>query len=287
MSGTLGRGVVNNWKSIVAIVLCNLLTASAVANFTLPYRFPDMGVSGVAYLAHYALHIPPSYVIAACNALLLLWGRKNLNLRFLGLTTCSIAVFTTALPFFIRMPLPLSQDKFMAAVIGGVLKGLSGGMMFHAGGSGGGTDIIAMVLRRRYGIEVGQFTIFVNMAILFLSLGIVGLDSVVYGMVGLYIYGLTLDNVMLKFDRRKQAFIITNKPEEVSAFITAAGKGVTRIDGIGMYTKQPRPVLISLLEPRHVVQLKTFLQEEDPKAFVSICDAAEVLGQGFKSWKSL
>ena len=108
-----------------------------------------------------------------------------------------------------------------------------------------------------------------------------------YGAVGLYIFGITVDNVMRKFDRRKQAFIITNVPDEVSSFITSKGKGVTRIEGRGAYTGQPRPVLISLLEPSQVVQLKAFLQEKDPKAFVSICDATEVLGQGFKSWKSL
>jgi len=73
----------------------------------------------------------------------------------------------------------------------------------------------------------------------------------------------------------------------VSAFITSKGRGVTRLEGKGVYTGQPRPVLITLLESRQVVQLKSFLREKDPHAFVSICDATEVLGQGFKSWKSL
>ena len=285
--GVFGLGVRNNWKAILVITLCNLLSAFTVANFTLPYRFPDLGVSGIAFLAHYAFDFPPGVIIAAFNALLLFWGRKDLSLRFLGLTICSIAVFTISLPFFIELNLHLSQDKFMAAMINGTLKGMAGGVVFNAGGSGGGTDIVAAVLRRRYGLEVGQISILVNIGILLLSLGVVGLDSVVYGVVGLYVFGLTLDNVMLKFDRRKQAFIITNIPDEVAAFITSKGKGVTRIEGRGMYTGQPRPVLITLLEPRHVVQLKGFLQEKDPSAFVSICDAAEVLGTGFKSWKSL
>ena len=281
-------GVLRSWKAILVIVLFNLLSAFAVANFTLPYRFPDLGVSGLAFLAHYAFDFPPGLIIAILNALLLFWGRKSMDLRFLGLTVCSIAVFTISLPFFIELRLPLSQDKFMATVISGVLKGVAGGMIFHAGGSGGGTDIVAMVLRRRYGLEVGQFSIFVNLGILFASLGVVGLDSVVYGAVGLYVFGETIDNVMRKFDRRKQAFIITSIPDQAAAFITSSiGKGVTRVEGKGGYTGQHRAVLISLLEPRHVMQLKSFLQEKDPKAFVSICDATEVLGAGFKNWKSL
>jgi uncharacterized membrane-anchored protein YitT (DUF2179 family) len=285
--GAFFRGIREDWKAVLVIVLGNVVTAFAVINFTLPYRFPDMGVSGLAVLSNYLFGISPSWVIFSGNMLLLAWGWKNLNPRFLGLTVCSIIVFSAFMPIFRMIPLPLPQDKFMATVITGVLKGAAAGMIFNVGGSGGGTDIIAMVLRRRHGIEVGQFSIFVNLVILALSLGVVGLDAVVYGIVGLYIYGVTLDNVTHKFDRRKQAFVITNIPDEVSLFITSKGKGVTRIEGQGGYTGQPRPMLISLLEPRHVLQLKKFLQEKDPKAFVSICDATEVLGKGFKSWQSL
>jgi len=285
--GPFFGAVLSGWKTILIVVLCNILWAFAVAYFTLPYRFPDMGVSGIAFLAHYALGLSPSLIIAIGNALLLTWGWKNIGPRLSALSVWSIAVFTISLAFFLELDLPFPRDKFMATVIGGVLKGVAGGMIFNSGASGGGLDIVAIVLRRRYGVEIGQFFIFVNMGILALSLGVVGLDSVVYGVVGLYIYGVTVDNVMRKFERRKQAFIITSIPDEVSAFITSKGRGVTRLEGRGVYTGQPRPVLISLLESRQVVQLKSFLKEKDPNAFVSICDATEVLGQGFKSWKSL
>ena len=183
--------------------------------------------------------------------------------------------------------MPLPDDKFMATVIVGLLKGSAGGLMFNVGGSSGGTDIIAVALRRRYGIELGRFSIFINLFILALSIEVIGLESVVYGMVGLYINGITLDNVTRSFDKRKQAVIITNIPEEVSKFINSLGKGVTKFEGRGGYTGQERPVLFTLLEPRHVVMLKRFLREHDERAFVSICDASEVLGKGFKSWRSL
>jgi uncharacterized membrane-anchored protein YitT (DUF2179 family) len=282
-----GAGIRDLWKPLAVMVFGNIVSAFALVNFTMPYRFPDTGVSGLALLSNYVFGISPSWVVAGGNLLLLAWGWKNLNKRFLGLTVCSIAVFSIFLPICTAFPLNLYQDKFMATVISGILRGVAGGMIFNAGGSGGGTDIIAMVMRRRYGIEVGRFSIYINFFILLLSLGIVGLDSMVYGVVCLYVYGVTVDNVMHSFDRRKQAFIITNIPDEVSRFITSKGKGVTRIEGTGGYTGQSRPVLITLLEPRHVLQLKAFLRENDPKAFVSICDAAEVLGQGFKSWKAL
>ena len=275
------------WKAVLVILVASTIQAFAVNYFTLHYRFPDLGVSGIAVLTNYIFGISPNWVILTGNILLVLWAHKDLNARFLGLTLIAIMTFSAMLSVFSEIPLPLPDDKFMATVIVGLLKGSAGGLMIYVGGSGGGTDILAVALRRRYGIEIGRFSIFINFFILALSIGVIGLEAVVYGAVGLYINGITVDSVTRSFDKRKQAIIITNIPDEVSTFINSLGKGVTRLEGRGGYTGQERPVLITLLEPRHVVMLKRFLKEKDEKAFVSICDASEVLGKGFKSWRSL
>lgn len=275
------------WKAAAIIITASSLQAFAVRYFTLHYRFPDLGVSGIAVLTNYMFGISPNWVILTGNILLVLWAWRDLNIRFLSLTLTAIITFSTMLSVFSLYPLPLPEDKFMATVITGLLKGTAAGLMFNVGGSGGGTDIVAVALRRRYGLEVGRFSIFINFFILGLSIGIVGLEAVVYGAAGLYVNGITVDSVTRSFDKRKQALIITNIPDEVSRFINEHGKGVTRLEGIGGYTHQPRPVLLTLLEPRQVVLLKHFLKEKDEKAFVSICDASEVLGRGFKSWRSL
>ena len=277
------------FKSILILSIACLVQAFAVHYFTLHYQFPDLGISGLAVLSYYLFNISPSWIILICNILLLIWGRRELSDRFLILTFISVGMFSLGLSLFelLDIKLALPEDRFMATIIAGLLKGISAGIIFNIGGSGGGLDIIAMIVRRKHGIEVGHFSILVNLFILGLSIGVVGLEAVVYGAAGLYVNGITLDSATRSFDRRKQAFIITNIPDEVSDFINSKGKGVTRLDGVGAYTGQKRPVLISLLEPRQVVQLKLFLKERDPKAFVSICDATEVLGQGFKSWRSL
>ena len=275
------------WQAVAVMVIASALQAFAVNYFTLHYRFPDLGVSGIAVLTNYVFGISPSWVILIGNLLLVLWARKDLNLHFLGLTLIAVFTFSAGLSIFARYPLPLPDDKFMATVITGLLKGLGNGLMFNVGGSSGGTDILGVAMRRRYGIEIGRFSMFINFFILGLSVGVVGLEAVVYGAVGLYVNGITTDNVTRSFDRRKQAIIITNIPDEVSHFINEHGRGVTRMEGRGGYTGQVRPVLLTLLSPGQVVQLKRFLREHDEKAFVSICDASEVLGNGFKSWRSL
>lgn len=227
------------WRAVLAVLTANVVFAFAVSYFTLPYRFPDLGISGLAVLSNYVFGISPSWIIFIGNVLLIFWGRRSLNLRFLVLTFSSIVIFSLFIPIFRDIPLNLPRDKFMATVITGLLKGVAIGMLFNIGGSSGGLDIVAMVLRRRHGIEVGRFFIFVNFFILALSVGVVGLEPVVYGAVGLYVFGITLDSVTRSFDKRKQAFIITNVPDEVCRFITAKGKGVTRLEGHGAYTGQP------------------------------------------------
>ena len=275
------------WHAVVIVILASALQAFAVNYFTLHYRFPDLGVSGIAVLTNYVFGISPSWVILCGNVLLAFWARKDLNLHFLYLTMIAVFTFSALLEVFAHYPLPLPDDKFMATVITGLLKGFGLGLMLRVGGSSGGTDIIGVALRRRYGIEIGRFSMFINFFILGLSIGVVGLEAVVYGAVGLYVNGITTDNVTRSFDRRKQAIIITNIPDEVSRFINEHGRGVTRLEGKGGYTGQSRPVLFTLLSPGQVVTLKRFLKEHDEKAFVSICDASEVLGKGFKSWRSL
>ena len=275
------------WQAVITIILASTLQAFAVNYFTLHYHFPDLGVSGIAVLTNYVFGISPNWVILIGNFLLILWARKDLNLHFLGLTLISILTFSTMLSVFAQYSLPLPDDKFMATVITGLIKGFSLGLMLKVGGSSGGTDIIGVTLRKRYGIEFGQVSMAVNFVLLGLSIEVVGLEAVVYGAVGLYVNSITVDKVNHNFDRRKQVIIITNIPDEVSSFINEHGRGVTRFEGRGGYTGQIRPVLYTLLSPGQVVQLKRFLKEHDENAFVSICDASEVLGNGFKSWRSL
>lgn len=278
----------SEWKAFLITTLGVAINAAAVAYFIIPYKFPDLGVSGLAVLTNYAFGISPVWVIFFGNLALFVWGWKTLSPRFICFSSYYVLLFSVLLPLFQAFPLTLPDDRFLAAVISGVVRGASGALVLQVGSSGGGTDIIAVALRQKYGLEVGRFSVIVNIIILILSLGVVGLHSTIYGIVALYVYGVFVDDTTHSFDKRKQALIITNIPHEVSSFITQTfGRGTTLIRGEGGYTGQERPVLITLLDQKQVAMVKDFLRKNDPNAFVSICDVAEVLGKGFKSWKSL
>ena len=276
------------WRAFAAVTFGVTVQALAVVFFVLPYRFPDLGVSGLAVLSHYVFGISPAWVILVLNGALMVWAWKELSPRFVLWTAWAVVLFSLLLKIFEFLPVPALGDKFMASMVSGVIRGLWAGVVFREGASTGGLDIPGAALRKRYGMEIGQFSIFINMGILALSFFVVGLEAAIYGAVALYVFGLVLDTTTRAFDRRKQAFIITSIPEEVSLFITSSlRRGVTRIRGEGGFSGKERPVLVSLLEPRQVILLKKFLAGEDPEAFMWVSDASEVLGKGFKSWKNL
>lgn len=276
------------WGTCLLISLGSSVVAFGIMTLTLPYRFPDSGVTGLAVLGTYMWNISPAWIVAAVNVVLLVWGWRELSPRFVGWTAYGVLLLTVLLKFFDGFSVPHFEDRFLVAILAGVVKGLGGGIVFRAGGSLGGTDVIVTALRKRYGVEVGMFTFYINIGILALSAFVVGIEGAVFGLVSVYTNGLVTDNVLRSFDRRRQVFVITAIPDEVSRFILhELRRGVTRLEGRGGFSGQPRPVLLCVLSPRQTVELKRFLATHDHHSFTVVSDASEVVGRGFKSWKGL
>ncbi|MGC9490149.1 MAG: YitT family protein [Thermovirgaceae bacterium] len=271
-----------------AVTFGTAVVAFGIMSLTIPYRFPDSGVSGIAVLTNYAFGISPAWVVAGLNAVLVVWGLKELSTRFVVWTIYSIILLSILLKVFEGIPSPGLDERLLVAILAGVVKGLGGGLVLRAGGSLGGTDIIVIALRKRYGVEVGRFTFYINLAILSVSVAVVGLEGAVYGLVSIFSNGLVMDNVLRSFDRRRQVFVIGSIPDEISAFITGElRRGVTILYGEGGYTHTGRRVIFCLLTPRQTMDLKRFLSSRDPGAFMVVSDASEVVGRGFKKWTSL
>jgi len=265
-----------------------LLMCFGIMALTIPYRFPDTGVTGLAILSNYIWGISPAWIIAILNAVLFVWGWRQLSPRFIMWTVYVVVLTTIGLKLFGYFEYPIIEEPFLAAIFGGVVKGLGIGLVLRVGSSTGGTDIIAVTLRKRYGVDIGMYNFYINVFILVGSFFVVGLQGVLYGSVMLYTEGLMIDSVLRSFDRRKQLFIITSKVEETKKFIIyELGKGATVLSGEGAYTDESRPVIMSVLTRRQMVEVKRFLALHDPAAFVIVADAAEVVGEGFRSWKDV
>lgn len=277
------------WPTLIAAVFGCLLYVVGVVGFTIPYRFPDAGITGLAVLSSYVWGTSPEVIVAIANVGLLTLGWKQLSPRLVMWTIFNVALITIAMRFLNGASFfPQIEDRLLVAMIGGAIKGLGGGMVLRSGASMGGLDIITLALRKRYGVEVGRYSFYINLVILTIASTVVGIENALFGLVGVYASSVVTDNVLTSFDRRRLVFIITRDPEPAMEFIMKElNRGVTMLDSRGGYTREEQPTLMCLLSRRQVVDLKRFLRENDPRSFMVVSEATEVLGRGFKDWKSV
>ena len=207
---------------------------------------------------------------------------------FVTWTVYNVLLISFLLEALSWIQLPQISDMFLVAIAGGIIKGVGLGMVFRTGTCSGGLDIVVAVLRKRFGIEVGKYSFYINMFILAASISIVGLENMLFGVVSSYVLGQTIDNVISSFDRRRLVFIITEKTDTVIEYISnELHRGTTVLYGQGGFSGKQRSTIMSLLTPRQTMELKRYLAQNHPRSFMVITDASEVLGIGFKHWKSV
>ena len=280
--------VLSEWSTFVISTLGSLLYTIGVIGFTLPYRFPDAGVMGIAVILKYTIGLAPSISSLIANVILLAWGGRELSKRFVAWTIYNVLLISFLLEALNFVQFPVVNDMFLVAIAGGIIKGVGGGLIFRTGVSGGGMDIVIAVLRKRYGIEVGRYSFYINMVILGVSMGIVGLEKMLYGFVASYVSGQTMDSVLSSFDKRRLVLIMAKDTKPVVKYISdELHRGSTVLYGEGGFSGEDRPTIMCLLTPRQTMVLKRYLAKNQPRSFMVVSEASEVLGNGFKHWKQI
>ncbi len=280
--------VLSEWSTFVISTIGSLLYTIGVIGFTLPYRFPDAGVMGIAIILKYTIGLAPSISSLIANVILLAWGGRELSKRFVAWTIYNVLLISFLLEALNFVQFPVVNDMFLVAIAGGIIKGVGGGLIFRTGVSGGGMDIVIAVLRKRYGIEVGRYSFYINMVILGVSMGIVGLEKMLYGFVASYVSGQTMDSVLSSFDKRRLVLIMAKDTKPVVKYISdELHRGSTVLYGEGGFSGEERPTIMCLLTPRQTMVLKRYLAKNQPRSFMVVSEASEVLGNGFKHWKQI
>ena len=179
------------------------------------------------------------------------------------------------------------MDPMLAAIFGGILVGLSLGLIFLQGATTGGTDLAARLLKLRLSwLPMGKLLMGVDLVVIAAAAVAFGnLSSALYGVVSLYISTVVMDMVLYGMDSAKVAYIISQRPEDISKGIfREMDRGVTILHGEGAYSGEEKRVLMCAFKQRQIVPLKHLVKEIDPTAFIIVCDAHEVLGDGFRSY---
>ena len=271
-------------KSYSIITFALFVNAIAWTAFLLPSEIVGGGVTGAAALLYYATGIPIAASFFVANVILVILGIKSLGVGF-GIRTV-YGVVVLSLFFGILQPLitePLVDDRFMSAILGGILSGASVGLVFTQGGSTGGTDIIAMIINKYRNISHGRIILYLDLFIISSSYFLFqSLEVMVYGYVTMAVASYSIDMLLMGHRRSVQLFIFSPHHDVIAERIANdIGRGVTLLDGKGWYSKEDISVLMVVVRRYEASTVFRAVKEIDPEAFISVANVMGVYGKGF------
>ena len=259
--------------------------ALSVNMFTAPNRIAPGGATGLATVINYLSGFPIGVTILLLNLPLFLVAWKVFGGKFLlrtAVMTVMSSVFIDVAELFIT---PYSGDKLLAALFGGVLSGVGYGLVFVRGATSGGTDIISMLIKRRYPhIPVGTLVMILDMVIVVLS-GFVyrNIESMLYAVIVFFISGRVVNYLTYGAGNGKMILAVSDNGAEIAEkVISETRRGVTVIPVQGAYTGESKKMLVSVVRPAEVHKIYSIIRRCDKDAFVIIARADEILGLGFK-----
>ncbi|MFV0556707.1 MAG: YitT family protein [Lactovum sp.] len=267
-------------EKTTAAVIYALLSSFALKFFLLPGRVYSSGVTGLAQIFSSLLegkYIPISLMIWLLNFPLIFFAWFILGKKFTVYTLISISLSSLFLEIFPMIN--LTTDPIMNAVFGGLLMGMGVGYAMKNGISSGGTDIISLIVRKKTGKSVGLVSMIFNGIVILLAGYFFGVKYLFYSLIYVFINGRIIDSVYNK-QKKLQVTIITQHPEEVKRLIfKKLTRGVTVIRGVeGGYTNQKETILITIITASELQDFKRIMKKSDPKAFVSVAQNIQILG---------
>ena len=271
----------------VIIIFIGCIIASLGVNIFLSHaQLLSGGATGIGLLLEYTINIPTGISVLLINIPLLLISLKKLNKSFTIYTTIGMLCLSVSL--MITKPLASyagidGLDILLYCIYGGVLCGIGYGIVFSRNGSTGGTDIITMLIRKKYSnINIGSISFSLNIIIILIGAYLFGLPQALYTFISLFIQNIVLDKVLLGFNSKKLLLILTKKEQDIINYVIKdLHRGVTSLFAEGEYTHDKKKMLYCLVTSRQMVELKTAVQAIDPSAFITIVDISEIRGKGF------
>lgn len=269
-------------KDIALISVGAFIYAFGVNYFFVANKLADGGIAGISVILHYLFNFNISTTYLVLNVPLVIMGYKLIGGKFIVKTFYGTAMTSLAFRVFQNYLGPM-DDKLIASIFGGLIIGIGLGTIFVGGGSSGGADILVKILNKYFDIPVGKAFLALDSFVLS-ALGILfGRDIFMYTLVGLFISTKAIDFIQDGVDKAKALMIISDKSEEIkNEIMKQTGRGVTIINARGGYTNDNKEVLYCILGRYEVTTVKRIVKNIDRKAFMSISEVSEVLGEGFK-----
>ena len=271
-------------KTYGIITIGLFINALAWTAFLIPSEIVGGGITGAAALLFYATGFPVAITFLLVNVVLVFLGVKNLGFGFGIKTIYGVVVLSLFLGILGQLITePVVTERFMSAIIGGILGGASVGLVFTQGGSTGGTDIIAMIINKYRNISHGRLILLMDVVIISSSYFLFqSIETMVYGYVTMGVASYSIDMLLMGHRRSVQLFIFSRHPEQIAERIAnEIGRGVTLLDGKGWYSKEKATVLMVVVRRYESSNLFRAVKDIDPEAFISVANVMGVYGKGF------
>lgn len=274
--------------TFVQMTVGSLLMAIGVYFFKIQNGFSTGGVSGIAtVLGKIVPVLSAGAWIVIINGLLLLVGFVILGKKT-GIKTvyCSLlfSFSTWVLEWIAPMTSALTDELFLELVYAILITAIGSAILFYAGASSGGTDIVALILKKYTSLDVGKALLCTDFLISASAFFVFGIKIGLYSLLGLFAKAFLVDGVIESMHTCKSFMIITENPGPIVDFILNDMKhSATTVDAIGEYSHSERKMVFTLCKRMEAARLKAKLREVDPKAFVIVQTTSEIIGRGFRS----
>jgi uncharacterized membrane-anchored protein YitT (DUF2179 family) len=269
----------------MVIAVASVFFAIAVSLFLDPNKLAPGGVTGIAIIINHFLDMPTGTLVLIMNIPIMILGIWKFGVKFFISTIVATVMGSVFIDIVAKFPVA-TNDMFLSALIGGILMGLSIGLIFKVGASTGGTDIIARLLKIRFPhVETGKLFILVDIMIVLASaIAFRDIELAAYAGICVFVSGKALDFVLYGGEGARLIFVISDKEEEIAQkFMTDLDSGVTYVNGIGAYTSADKKIIMCAMTKQMLPKAQDIVRDIDINAFIIVTSANEIVGEGYKS----
>ena len=280
--------IIHNKKKFtldIIFIFIGCLIASLGVNLFLTHaRLLSGGATGIALIIEYLTGFQSGYTVFLINIPLFFLSYKKLSKKFtlysaIGMTSLSLSLIITKK----LSSLFVINDILLYCIYGGILCGVGYAIVFLRNGSTGGTDIITMLIRKKYSnFNIGSLGLCLNSIIVIIGAIFLGFPKALYTLISIFIQGIVLNKLIGGFSSKKLMLILTNKEDEVIEYILKdLNRGVTTLNATGVFSDSNKRMIYCIVNDRQMIYLKSKILKLDPTTFISILDVSEVRGNGF------
>lgn len=263
-------------KNLFVLFVASIVLGAAFNLFLIPNEVLTGGVTGLAMVFGILTPISSGIWLVLLNAPIFIIGWMKLGKEFIGNSVFSVVLTSITMQY---VPIiQVTEDALLACVFGGAIAGGAIGLIIRFYGSGGGADIIGLLLTLKRDIPLGVLIFAINSVVVFISGFIFSWELALYTMISIYITGIVIDRVHTRHVKLS-LMVVSNRGEEVKLeLLDNLIRGITVMDGQGGYSNTDRKVLYTVITRYELALVKSLITSIDPKAFVSVSETVEVIG---------